>query len=969
VQETEARASFAKDALPDDVRQIEIPDFGEDTLSAIQRYFGYFRIIRCDAELPVELFAHPLTLRIYCEVTNRARDRDVVIEAFPGSLTSLFEAYVENAAERIARLAPRHRRYLQQDVREALDIVGLQFWDENARSIPTAELRRRINDESRPWNESLVQMLEQEGVILRVRGSEPSREYVIPVYDALGGYIVANAILAKLGRTSFEQWLKEASTVDKLNGNTGNSHPLAVDVFRALVGLVPRRLHRQQVWQLVEEPLRSIALRMAASLEAKYLDAATVDALAEFLRRADARSQTLFVRLFRTRGIPAHPLNAEFLDTVLRSMSTGDRDLHWTEWIREHSNEIQNNVEALERSWRSRLTSRTAPDRLRAIWLTWVLTTTALNLRDRVTRALYWFGRGDSAAMFQLADCAHDINDPSIFERALAASYGVAMALHCDAAQTDFTDTHLPAQGRRIFELMFAKDAPGRTTHVLTREYGRRFIELALFHSPALLSARERSRMRPPYKNGGQIAWQKIRATHQINRSSASPFRMDFENYTLGRLVEGRANYDFKHSGYRRVRAQVLWRVHQFGWSEEKFQALDRSIESGRDRYGRGADEHYKVDRYGKKYSRIAYLELQGWLQDRGTLKRREDFGRTWDVDIDPSFPEPTREYRILDEDFLGEPSLSLRDWIENGPTPDLKPHLLVGSLPGEPGSWVALDGYITQQDETRGRRMFAFARAFLVARRQTRKLVSRLANQPLGGRWLPEKPQTLYTFAGEIPWCDTFPASEMSEMSFVVRERNVKVKKSKTFYYLDDVVTDLTTFDVIRLRTFGVNPTLEPTALTEAQLSRLVPRTHEVEVDEIERETETLQVMMPVLDFGWEGRTIEEVSVNGEVLAKELAAAASLVHLPQTLDLQTINGNRATCGFAFNRKDFNNTQGVFYIREDVLREILDKLNLHLVWAVWGERELSYKQMHRAAPDGDLAGYHHADFQAVYRYQ
>ncbi len=41
----------------------------------------------------MELFGHPLTLRIYCEVTNRERTRDVIIEAFPGSLTSLFEAY------------------------------------------------------------------------------------------------------------------------------------------------------------------------------------------------------------------------------------------------------------------------------------------------------------------------------------------------------------------------------------------------------------------------------------------------------------------------------------------------------------------------------------------------------------------------------------------------------------------------------------------------------------------------------------------------------------------------------------------------------------------------------------------------------------------------------------------------------------------------------------------------------------
>ena len=84
-------------------------------------------------------------------------------------------------------------------VREALDIIGIEFWEHNARALPTNELRSAIHDESRQWNESLVHMLEQEGVILRIPGLPPDREYVIPVYDALGGYIIANSILTKLG--------------------------------------------------------------------------------------------------------------------------------------------------------------------------------------------------------------------------------------------------------------------------------------------------------------------------------------------------------------------------------------------------------------------------------------------------------------------------------------------------------------------------------------------------------------------------------------------------------------------------------------------------------------------------------------------------------------------------------------------------------------------------------------------------
>ena len=968
IEEPSARWDFARQALPEGVRQIEIPGFAGDTMAAVRKYFAYFRIVPGDAEISLELFTHPLTLRIYCEVTNPERKRDVVIEALPGSLTGLFEQYIDNAIKRVAELAPRHHRYLEQDIRHALDIIGTQFWKENARELPKDELRRAIGDESRPWNESILHMLEQEGVILRIPGKVPGREDIIPVYDAIGGYLVATAILTNLGRANFKTWLGGAETLEALNGNTSNCHPLALDIFGALVALVPRRLHRQQVWQLVDEPLRSVALKMAAALEGKYLDVATVDAIANFVRDARPGSSDLFLRFFRTRAIPEHPLNANFFDSLLRSMTAGQRDLQWTEWVRENGDGIQKNAQNLEESWQGQFVARAASDRLRAKWLMWLLTTTVLNLRDRVTRALYWFGRGEPVTLFEQTEQACDIDDPSVFERALAASYGVAMAAHCDSTQSTFRNTILPEHARRIFDLLFRRNAPGRTTHVLTREYGRRFVELAVLHNSQLFTSRELSRVRPPYVNGSRIPWQKVKAGKVITAAAASPLHMDFANYTLGRLVEGRANYDFKHAGYRRVRAQVLWRVEQLGWTADRFQHIDHSIESSHDRYGPRSDDHYKVDRYGKKYSRIAFLELQGWLQDRGLLSKRNDSGRTWDVDIDPSFPSPTREHRLVTTDFLGDPSTSLRAWIETGPVPNLAPYLRQASLLDENGPWIALDAFVTQQDESRGRRMFAFLRSFLVNEREEQAFARCLGKQPLGGRWLPEKLGVLYAFAGEIPWCETFPETPWSEMSFVVKAKTVKVRRKRAFFYLDDKVTDLTEMDIVRLRMFGFETDLKNSSLTKADLSRLTRREHIVEVDEVQQDVKEFRTIMPVWDSGWEGRTIEEASSRGEVLAKRLAKAAKLVHLPQTHDLQTKQGVRATYGIACNAKDFNNSQQLFYIREDILRSLLQRLHLRLVWAIWGERELSYKQMNRARPDGDLAGLHHVDFQTIHRF-
>ena len=442
-----ARIDFAKQALPDDVRQIWIPDFGGDTSGALQKYFKHFRINPGEAALPFELLSHPLTLRVFCEVTNPAREKEVSIEAMPGSLTALFGRYIDLAIERIGELTPRQHHYYDHDIRRVLDHIGKALWESNSRELSEIELRRAINDETRPWNESIIHMLEQEGVILLMPGQSPGQKLVVAVYDALGGYLVANSILAMHGHSSLGLWLNESATQATLNGDGSYCHPFALDIFRSLVGLMPRRLHQQQLWQLLDEPLKSVALRMAVMLEASYLDKATVTAIADYIRSSRSKSDNLFFRLRRTRGCIGHPLNADFLDAVLRPMPVSERDLHWTEWIRQNHVEkwrpeqradIESDVLSIEKRWQTNLVSRTTSDRLRAKWLMWLLTTSARNLRDLVTRALYWFGRGDAGALFELTENSADINDPYVFERMLAASYGVAMAAHIDSNQPLF---------------------------------------------------------------------------------------------------------------------------------------------------------------------------------------------------------------------------------------------------------------------------------------------------------------------------------------------------------------------------------------------------------------------------------------------------------------------------------------------------------------------------------------------------
>jgi hypothetical protein len=226
-----------------------------------------------------------------------------------------------------------------------------------------------LGDEGRLWGESIFRALEHEGILIRVRAGGSANGHCAPVYDALGGHLIADALLAQHGRDGFEAWVREADNLKALVGPLSDQHPLAADTFRALVGIVPRRLRQQQLWPLLEnEPARTSALFYASNLEGSNLDAATVSELARLVVQAPTGSGDLFDRLLHTRGSSAHPLNSGFLDAVLRPLSVAQRDLRWTEWVRRNADNLLKDLQRLERSWHSSR-QRSPADTLRAGWV------------------------------------------------------------------------------------------------------------------------------------------------------------------------------------------------------------------------------------------------------------------------------------------------------------------------------------------------------------------------------------------------------------------------------------------------------------------------------------------------------------------------------------------------------------------------------------------------------------------------
>ena len=250
-------------------------------------------------------------------------------------------------------------------------------------------------------------------------------------------------------------------------------------------------------------------------------------------------------------------------------------------------------------------------------------------------------------------------------------------------------------------------------------------------------------------------------------RDGNAPIQMDFGNYTLGCLVKDRKNYDFENEEYKHVRANIFWRIYDLGYSLEKFGDVDKWIARENWKYDR-SENRGKTDRYGKKYAWIAFYELAGFRKDQNLLfKWYQEEVRIADADIDPSFPPPLHEFKVIDQDFLGNRETPLHEWIEKGETPDISSYLILEELCGEMGPWVSLDGHVRQEDLEAKRSCFIRPRGLFVHTGDLEELVTLLESRNYGG--LPEIPADHCTYSGEIPWCDTFPYNGQSELSFVL--------------------------------------------------------------------------------------------------------------------------------------------------------------------------------------------------------
>ena len=957
----------------------------EEVEPTVKKYFTAYKITANLTLAPLTQFEHPLYLKIFCEAKNRERKTHVQVYVGEQTLFEVFDEYLKQCNEAVcARFGLRRGTLVVQSI---LNKIAEHLWKNRRRDISLEELVHMIDRQSLAeldWLSSKTHAIEDEGMLLVYRDWYEDREMISFTYDLLGGYLIAK-YLVQQAADDVQGFLNSEEMRSALFGKDHQIlHPMHEDIGRCLAALLPAKIG--QFLHELSDNREAFGLSICALFEIspKDINKECID-LITHLFGVPKNRESFFNLAETTVGHPNHPFNASFWSERLLALSMSERDLSWTEYVRHNRQSLEETVTRFEETCQSaQELSDIGKERLHlmAEYIMWILTSTVRPLRDQATRVLYWYGRRFPQAFFDLVIKSFTINDPYVPERMLAATYGIAMARQNDFEDTSFVKEVLPLYARHLYEKMFKPDAPHSTTHILARDYAKRTIDIALIHHPNLLTDDEHERITPPFTDGGIREWGECEdGDAGPYQAGAAPVQMDFGNYTLGCLVKDRGNYNFEHPEYKRVRANIFWRIYALGFSLESFGDIDGRLgEENYRKYSRSADGR-KTDRYGKKYSWIAFFELAGFRQDNNLLPDYYDEDRFSGTDIDPSFPDEHREYNLVTEDLLGNREVPTQQWVSKTPHPDMTKYLKIDGPCGEKGTWILLNGFLSQKDNQVNRDMFSFLQGLIVKSEEVEEIVEILKKQEKIDRsTLPYCPEDGYTYAGEIPWCDTYPDNSWEEMSFkigavlVPEEQQVilrdgePVSEEELQSFWDSIVDLIEPEDPFAklLGFYGINSITNLIETRNWQMieTQLHKRGFELTTETVnveQPEYQEFEMLVPVRENHWSDSSSAAVpSRSVAIPIRQIAETFSLYGYPQSFDLFEKDGKRASITFCYG-EEWKDKQDFTYLREDLLERYLAEIGGELIWVIWGERRqvsenpgTPYKYFHEVKAYSDI---------------
>jgi len=932
------------------INAIAHPGFYNIEFDAQKEFFKYYRLPEITIPLLDNEFSNPLFLKIFCESLNRIiikKDHRQLKEITSGQrgMTYIFENFIIEKERKITselNSEGNTRIFSQQN----------WLWGKGANPGIVKDIAKNMALN----NKDYIHISELIVIICKYIYKKK--------YDKIiKGYLISEGILLE----NYE-WINNKNIeVCKFGYQKISDHLIARELLKQydLKKVKQINILYEEVRGypnlfeavMIEFPKRSKGQELLAKIDNKNITYSDLEIFIEGLYWREGESITketskivnwcladdqlkdkMFEALYTVGTKYSSKYNSLALDRFLNSLGNVDRDVQWSEFIRHRyaTSSVYKVINwVIEHEDLQSIPELEAKNIL--ILIKWILTTNNRKLRDQATEALVLLGINSPTILFNETLNSLSVNDIYVPERLIAACYGICMRIYNQSNILHDHKTKVVKLAKLLYKNIFSKNADYSTTHVLIRDYASNIIRIALILDPKALGKRQISRVTPPYKDGGIRNWKKSKDKNEGEyRDGNGPIQMDFGNYTLGRLVNIRNNYDFEHHGYKEVRANIFWRLYNLGYSLEKFGEIDKEI--ARESYYYRSDNPGQVDRYGKKYSWIAYFELYGYRQDRGLLDEWDDETRPSDCDIDPSFPNFPNSNWIVKRNLIHNPSSDINNWIKAAKCPGLNTIIKRKNIFDIEGPWILLNGALKQVNDKACREHSIWLHGQMINSRDINKVdLDKFTLREIQD--FSHSKTSTYTFAGEVSWNKSWPRNGKEVYNLKIGEKEKKV--------IDKELVILENGE--ELRPHRRNEVLKNIVELGDNLAKIEKYLLKNNLHIFERSSERIvkdsifkriKYLTPVRIYNWESY---HCAINPgqyiHVPAREIIDFAKLkIELPQW-DFIDPTGKK---GIIVNNagEQYRTGEKLVYIREDILKRFLKKYKYELVWFVSGERQV-----------------------------
>ena len=467
------REEYMLDIVPHAVRdQVPITThYGFDGIEsdAVRIFFDHYGLESPSTPILHPEFSNPLWLKLICEGL-RDGDGKRMPRGING-ITKPLERFTSAVNCRLSKVSALDYDRNDNLVQRAVNALAERMAVDNTSWLDRGDARQIVDQllPNRTFSNSLYHALVVEDVLTESRASDNADSIVYFAYDRLADHLKVNFLLKDLDANAPES----AFAADGPLAFVQSDNYATPGIIYALYIQVPERTGKELV-----ELVPSLQERLDLEAFAQSIIWRDPGAVTDVTKRITSQLvqqpthwNKILDALLTIAVVQNHPLNAQYLDHLLRSCTMPERDAWWSvhlHWSWSDGGPINRLVE-----WALSPPAGALPEEvvdLAATTLAWSLTSSNRFVRDRATKALVNLLDDRPAATERLVDHFVSVDDPYVQERMYAVAYGVAMRSNDPAA--------ISALSQTVYHHVFAQGAP--PAHILLRDYARGVIERAI---------------------------------------------------------------------------------------------------------------------------------------------------------------------------------------------------------------------------------------------------------------------------------------------------------------------------------------------------------------------------------------------------------------------------------------------------------------------------------------------------------